>query len=209
MIDDALWAGSQQTPAWMQGITRTSLENEGARRLNLGEGPFLPFAEGKFPTASGKAELYSEALGAKGLDPVATYLPPGESRHQAQARKFPLEMLSRKADNFLNSSFANMAAMQKLEQPDLVEINAADAEKRGIREGDWVRVFNERGEVKLKAHVNGSVQEGVVATRLTWARYAPSGKSINALTSETLTDIGGGPTFYSCLVEIEPLRSTT
>jgi anaerobic selenocysteine-containing dehydrogenase len=51
--------------------------------------------------------------------------------------------------------------------------------------------------------VNGSVQRGVVAARLNWARLAPDGKSINALTSETLTDIGAGPSLYSCLVEVE------
>ena len=66
-----------------------------------------------------------------------------------------------------------------------------------------MRVFNDRGEVRLRAHVNGTVQPGVVATRLTWAKLSPSQKSINALTSETLTDIGAGATFYSCLVEIE------
>jgi anaerobic selenocysteine-containing dehydrogenase len=82
-------------------------------------------------------------------------------------------------------------------------MNSADAMRRGINDGDWVRVFNHRGEVRLRAHVNGSVQPGVVATRLTWAKFAPDGKSINALTSETLTDIGGGATFYSCLVEVE------
>ncbi|MBZ5522008.1 MAG: molybdopterin oxidoreductase family protein [Acidobacteriia bacterium] len=208
MIDEALWKGSAQAPEWIDGITRERLETEGAIRLNLGEGPFLPFAEGKFLTASGRAELYSESLRAQGLDPVAVFQPPQESRHQQQARIFPLEMLARKADNFLNSTFANLASMQKLERTDLVEMNAADAEKRGIRDGDWVRVFNGRGECRLKAHVNGSVQAGVVASRLTWARSSPSGNSVNALTSETLTDIGGGPTFYSCLVEIEPLSRT-
>ena len=123
------------------------------------------------------------------------------------AQRFPLELLSRKADNFLNSTFANLSSIQKMEQPELLEINSADAQPRNIREGDWVRVFNERGEVRLRAHVNGSVQPGVVATRLTWAKLSPSRKSINALTSETLTDIGGGATFYSCLVEIEGLAS--
>jgi len=111
--------------------------------------------------------------------------------------------LSRKADNFLNTSFANLEAVQKLEHPDLLEINSADAGQRGIREGDWVRVFNDRGEVRLRARVNGAVQTGVVAARLNWAKFAPDGKSINALTSEQLTDIGGGATFYSCLVEVE------
>ncbi|HWZ42073.1 MAG TPA: molybdopterin-dependent oxidoreductase [Candidatus Saccharimonadales bacterium] len=205
MIDEALWTGEAQPPVWMKGLTRTRLETEGAIRLNLGAGPFLPFAEGGFGTASGKAELYSKAMAAQGLDPVVVFKPPQESRHQPPARKFPLEMLSRKADNYLNSTFCNIASMQKLEQADLVEMNQADAGKRGIHDGDWVRVFNGRGEVRLKAHVNGSVQAGVVATRLTWAKSSPSGNSINALTSETLTDMGGGPAFYSCLVEIEPL----
>ncbi|HEX5433030.1 MAG TPA: molybdopterin dinucleotide binding domain-containing protein [Candidatus Angelobacter sp.] len=87
----------------------------------------------------------------------------------------------------------------------MLEISAADAGPRNIREGDWVRVFNGRGEVRLRAHVNGAVEPGVVAARLNWARLSPDGKSINALTSETLTDIGAGPTFYSCLVEVEPV----
>ena len=147
--------------------------------------------------------MYSEALAAQGLDPVASFVPPLESRHTEQAKKFPLELLSRKADNFLNTSFANVESIQKLEQPDLLEINSADAGSRGIREGDWVRVFNDRGEVRLRAHVNGAVQRGVVASRLNWARCAPDGKSINVLTAETLTDIGRGATFYSCLVEVE------
>jgi len=190
---------------WMKGVTRERLESEGHVRLNLGDGPFLPFAHGGFATASGKAELYSEALAAQGLDPVVSFIPPQESRHSAKAQRFPLELLGRKADNFLNSSFTNIPSIQKMEQPELLELHTADAERRGIREGDWVRVFNDRGEVRLKAHVNGAVQPGVVAARLNGSRFAPDGKSINSLTSETLTDLGGGPTFYSCLVEVEPV----
>jgi anaerobic selenocysteine-containing dehydrogenase len=172
-------------------------------RLNLGDGPFLPFAEGNFPTASGKAELFSQQLAAQGLDPVASFIAPEESRHTQQAHEFPLELLSRKADNFLNSTFANLSSIQKMEQPDLLEMHSSDAAIRGIREGDWVRVFNHRGQVKLRARVNGSVQPGVVAARLTWAKLSPSQKSINQLTSETLTDIGRGPSFYSCLVDVQ------
>ncbi len=206
MIDEALSAreGQLDPQGWLQGITRERLEKEGHVRLNLGDGPFLPFANGGFTTPSGKAEFYTEALKAQGLDPVSAFIPPSESRHSENANSFPLELLARKADNFLNSSFCNVASVQKMERPDLLEIHTNDAEKRGIREGDWVRVFNGRGEVRLRAHVNGSVQPGVVAARLNWARLAPDGKSINILTNETLTDIGGGPTFYSCLVEVEP-----
>lgn len=206
MIDRALSAcnGSLDPNGWLAGIDRQRLEREGHARLNFGEGPFLPFAKGGFTTPSGKAELYSETLAGQGLDPIASFVAPSESRHSQKARKFPLELLGRKADNFLNSSFCNIEAVQKMEQRDLLEISAADAAPRNIREGDWVRVFNDRGEVLLRAHVNGAVQPGVVAARLNWARLSPDGKSINALTSEILTDIGAGPTFYSCLVEVEP-----
>ena len=174
--------------------------------LNLGDGPFLPFAKGGFATPSGKAELYSESLAAQGMDPVVSFVPAEESRLSGQAKKFPLELLARKADNFLNSSFTNIPSVQKMEHPELLEISAADAQRRNIHEGDWVRVFNSRGEVRLRAHVNGAVQTGVVAARLNAARFTPDGNSINVLTSETLTDIGGGATFYSCLVEVEAVR---
>ena len=115
---------------WMEGITRERLEKEGHIRLNLGDGPFLPFAQGGFATASGKAELYSENLAAQGLDPVVSFVPPEESRLSEGAKKFPLELLSRKADNFLNSSFSNIPSIQKMEQPELLEISAADARPR-------------------------------------------------------------------------------
>jgi len=205
MIDLAL--AKPHPRGWLEGITRERLEKEGHVRLNLGDGPFLPFAHGRFFTTSGKAELYSGTLAAAAMDPVASFVPPQESRHAEKAARFPLELLSRKADNYLNSTFCNSAAMQKLEHPDLLEMSAADAEPRGIREGDWVRVFNDRGEVRLRAKVNGEVQPGVVAARLNWAALSPDGKSINALTSEILTDIGGGATFYSCLVQVELLRA--
>jgi molybdopterin guanine dinucleotide-containing S/N-oxide reductase-like protein len=192
---------------WMEGITREQLEKEGHVRLNLGDGPFLPFAKGGFATVSGKAELYSENLVAQGMDPVVSFVPPEESRLSEGANRFPLELLSRKADNFLNSSFTNIPSIQKMEQPELLEISSVDAQRRNIHEGDWVRVFNHRGEVRLRAHVNGAVQPGVVAARLNAARFAPDGNSINVLTSEALTDIGGGATFYSCLVEVEAGRA--
>jgi anaerobic selenocysteine-containing dehydrogenase len=203
MIDGALAAedGKLDPEGLLTGITRERLENEGFARVNF-EG--IRYANGGFATPSGKAELYSESLARQGLDPIASFIPPEESRHTENAKTFPLELLPRKADNFLNSSFCNVGSVQKMEQPELLEIHASDAEPRGIREGDWVRVFNGRGEVRLRAHVNGSVQPGVVAARLNWAKLAPDGRSINALTSETLTDIGGGPTFYSCLVEVAP-----
>ena len=170
--------------------------------------PFLPFACGGFRTASGKAELYSEAVKALGLDPVADFTPPAESRHGTTQDKLPLELLARKADNFLNSTFSNVPSVQEMEETGLLEICAADARARGIRDGDQVRVFNHRGDILLKARVDGKVQPGVVSASLNWAKMTAGFQSINALTSEKLTDMGNSATFYSVLVEVELSKPT-
>jgi anaerobic selenocysteine-containing dehydrogenase len=210
MIDLVLSSGHE----WLNGIDRPRLEKEGHIRLNLpanetsnGNGTFfLPFANGVFPTHSGKAELYSEQLAAEGLHPVVSFTPPVESRHSAAAGFYPLEMLARKADNFLNSSFTNIPSVQELEERELLEISQADARARGITSGERVRVFNSRGEIFLTAKVDGTVQPGVVSARLNWAKLSANARNVNVLTSEKLTDMGASATFYSVLVEVQAAR---
>ncbi len=140
---------------------------------------------------------------ALGLDPVAEFKPPGESRHGTEQSTLPLELLARKADNFLNSTFSNVPSVQEMEELGLLEISAAGRRARGIGNGDKVRVFNHRGDIVLKARVDGKVQPGVVSATLNWAKTTPGFQSINALTSEKLTDMGNSATFYSVLVEVE------
>jgi anaerobic selenocysteine-containing dehydrogenase len=181
----------------------------GARALdpaNLprSDGAYLPFANG-FATPSGKALLCSEALAAAGLDPVAEFTAPTESRHSPQAAQYPLELLGRKHDNFLNTTFCNLAGHQKMERRFELQMNAVDAGLRGIANGDTLRVYNLRGGLRLLARVDNSVPPGVVAAYLDWARTAPDGENINVLTSDRLTDMGGGATFYSTLVQGEKL----
>ncbi len=222
LIDDALSVDAQSRDAgngdtrnvkvrnpgykFLAGITRQALEREHSIALKVPrrDGVYLPFADG-FATASGKAELYSEALAAAGLDPVAAYIAPAESRCSEQARRYPLELLARKHDNFLNSTFCNLPGQQKMERRFELQMNAVDAEARGIVDGDALCVRNGRGEVRLRARVDNSVPPGVVSAYLDWAREAPGGKNINALTSDRLTDMGRGATFYSVLVEVEKL----
>ena len=129
--------------------------------------------------------------------------PPSESRHTAKQKLLPLELLARKADNFLNSTFTNLPAVREMEEPGLLEICVQDARARGIADGDTVRVYNNRGEMRLKARVDGKVQPGVVSAMLNWAKMTPGFQSINSLTSEKLTDMGNSATFYSVLVEVE------
>jgi molybdopterin guanine dinucleotide-containing S/N-oxide reductase-like protein len=190
---------------WMKGITPESLTEKHSQRLNFngadGE-PYLPFAEGGFATASGKAELYSEAVAQKGFDPVIDFVAPVESRH-SKSDRYPLELLARKHDNFMNSTFANLEGHRAMERTGELELHPADAAARNIADGDRVKVFNGRGELHLRARVGYTVGEGVVAAGLDWAGLDGGQHNINVLTSDRLTDMGGGATFYSALVQVE------
>lgn len=182
---------------FMQGITLERLDREHFVRLNVaadGE-PFLPFAQGGFGTPSGKCEF-----GAEKLD----YQPPVESRLGATElrSRYPLELISAKSDDSMNSTFGNHPSARS--QTSLVYLNETDARPRGISTGDRVRVFNSRGSCLFNADVNGTVRQGVAWTPSTrWNKLSPDGHNVNVLTSDRLTDLGGGPTFYSCLVEVE------
>ena len=202
--DDMIDAALAVEHKWLAGIDRARLEREGHVRLNLGGENFLPFANG-FGTPDGKALLSNPALKSLGLDPVSEFKPPTESRHAEAAREFPLELLARKADNYLNSTFCNLPSHHPLEEGhmNIVEMNRADAEARGIQDGDLVKLFNSRGELELTARVDGTVQPGVVSARLNWAKLSPGGKNLNLLISSRLTDMGRGPTFYSTLVDVK------
>jgi anaerobic selenocysteine-containing dehydrogenase len=182
---------------FLDGITLERLDREHSVRLNVsapGE-PFLPFAEGNFGTPDGKCHLDFEAL---------EYVPPVESRHGdvTLRAKYPLELISPKNDDSMNSTFGHRQVVDR--QTATLHVSAADAAARGIATGDQVRIFNDRGSVVLQAEVDGRVREGVVAApSVRWGKRSPGGRSVNAVTSERLTDFGGGATFYSCLVQVE------
>ena len=192
----------------MEHITYAALEEQGHIPLGFHAEPeahpFLPYTSGPLPTPSGKIEFYSETLAAAGLDPLPAFTPPTESRWGDAAKRYPLELLARKADNYMNSTFANLDGHRKMESrtSQRLEIHPADAAARNLADGDPVRIFNDRGSLQLTALLNPSLPPGVVAARLDWAKLHPDGSNVNALTSERLTDIGAGATFYSTLVEV-------
>jgi anaerobic selenocysteine-containing dehydrogenase len=184
------------------GITRQELETKKRVRVQS-----LPFAAGVFATPSGKVEFYSSTLAAQGLEPLPAFHPPDESRRGADAHTFPLEFLPRKANNYMNSTFANLPGHQKMESPGLLMMHASDAAPRQILEADWVEIYNTRGKICLRARIDGSVPPGVVAGSLNWNKLSAGGNNVNALTSERLTDLGRGATFYSTLVEVRKLTT--
>jgi anaerobic selenocysteine-containing dehydrogenase len=179
------------------------LKRSGWQRLDLPQ-RFAPFAQGGFPTPSGKCEFYSAALERQGIDPLPFFNPPREVLDEKLAERFPLAFLSPPARHFLNSSFANIARFREFEQEPQLDMHPDDAAARGVAEGDYVRVFNERGSYRLRARINGKPRRGVVvAPSVWWKKYSPDGRNANNLTSQRTADLGGGATFYDCRVQVE------
>ena len=182
---------------FVSGISLEELDREHFVRLRIASNgdPFLPFAKGGFGTPSGKCEFHAETL---------EYTPPIESRHGdgGLRTRYPLELISPKNDDSMNSTFGYREDVDR--QTSQLKINARDATSRGIVTGDQVRIFNGRGSCLLVAKVDESVAPGVVCSPSTrWPKQSAAARNINAVTSERLTDKGGGPTFYSCLVQVE------
>jgi len=180
-----------------------SLKKKGWQKLAV---PDAPFAHGNFPTPSGKCEFYSESMEADGLDPVPAYIPNYESRASTPelAAKYPLAMISPPARNFLNSTFVNVQSLRATEGEPHLDMNPGDADARGIKHGDQVRIFNDRGSFVCKARVTPKARPGlVVGLSIWWKKLAHDGKNANEVTSQRLTDMGRAPTFYDTLVQVE------
>jgi anaerobic selenocysteine-containing dehydrogenase len=191
----------------LEGITLEQLRAEGSVRLRIPE-RFVPFAEGNFPTPSGKCELYSERMKADGLDPLPTYLPPREDpqTQPVLAARYPLQLLSPPRPQFLNSTFANQDHHRASAGDPTVELSAEDAARRELKDGDWVDVYNDRGRFSARVALTEAVRPGVaVATGIYWNKLSPGGSNVNNTTSTALTDMGGGATFFDNLVEVRPL----
>ena len=177
----------------------SELLDQGFAALKL---PEAPFAGGRFPTPSGRCEFFSERLAALGLDGLPDHLPNHEAA--GSSAQFPLAMISPPARNFLNSSFVNVKSLRDLEVEPRLEIHARDAAARGISSGSIVTVFNQRGEYRVKAQVSNRARPGVVnGMGIWWRKFGLDGSNVNQLTSQHLTDMGRGPVFYDCLVEVQ------
>jgi len=204
--DDAM---AQQ--AWRRADPRAAhldwegLKKDGWRRLAL-PAVHAPFAQGNFPTPSGKCEFWSATQQTLGEDLLPNYIPPRESAasNPDLARKYPLAFISPPARNFLNSSFANLPQFVAEEKTPKLDLHPDDASARGLHEGDSVRIRNDRGSFTATLRITDRARPGVaVAPSVWWQKLAPDGRNANAVTSQALTDMGRAATFYDCLVEVE------
>ena len=187
------------------GLDWETLVARGFARLAVPQ-RYAPFADGGFPTPSGRCEFHSAALAAAGHDPVPDFIPPRESAasNPALARRYPLAFISPPARNFLNSSFANLPAFVAEEGAPRVHLHPDDAAARSLADGETVRIRNDRGSFTARLAITDAARPGVaVAPSVWWKKLAPGGANANAVTSQALTRLGAGATFYDCLVEVE------
>ena len=165
-------------------------------RLPIAE---APFANGGFPSHNGRAQLSTPGMSAP------TFVAPYESRQSAPdlASRYPLAMISPPARHFLNSSFVNVTSLRSIEGEPLLEMNPEDAVPRGLVDGTVVRTFNDRGEYRCRLHITERARPGVVVgLGVWWRKFGVAGTNANEITSQRLTDMGRGATFYDCLVEV-------
>jgi len=221
----ALEAMDWSAPA-LQGITLEGLKEKGWARLNVADpDTFAPHAEGNFPTPSGKCEFYASAAaggnfvlplfrqgsneGQPGghVPPLPTYVPPRESpdHNPEQASHYPLSLISPKSHAFLNSSYANLDTQRRVAGEPGIVVHPDDALSRGIKDGDPVRVFNERGSFEVVARVSDEIRCGVVMANVGhWRKFSRASATVAAVNSVRFGDLGNCPTFSDTLVQVEP-----
>jgi anaerobic selenocysteine-containing dehydrogenase len=190
--------------AKLEGVTFEALLERGWVRLNVPR-PYTPFADGGFPTPSGKCEFYSARLAEMGLDPLPTYTPPYECVEEAPelAARYPLTLISSPAHQFLNTTFVNVDSLRRGAREPECLLHPQDAERRGIGVGARVAIYNDRGAFTATARVEETIRPGVVwAPSIWWGKLAPDGRNANETTSQRETDMGHGPVFYDNLVEV-------
>ena len=195
----------------LQGITLENLKEVGWLRLNVGApSERAPHAEGNFKTPSGKCEFkasaaangnfivpvwrngYNELQPGNPVEPVPDYIPPIEVSDAELAKRYPINLISPKPHAFLNSQYANVPIQQRRMGDQIVIIHPNDAAARNVKDGDYVRVFNDRGSFEGKAELSTDVAEGLAAANLGyWPSLTRSGSAVNATTSSLHCNLGG------------------
>jgi anaerobic selenocysteine-containing dehydrogenase len=215
---------AQRHPVF-ETVTWQRLLEDGFVRLNLPD-PYLPFAQGNFPTPSGKCEFFSQRMADDGYEPVPVYVAPkveagrtmndewgnGDERAATHSSSInhSLICISPPAHSFLNTTFANVDRFLRREEAPALQIHPADAAARGIVSGVGVRVWNELGEVRLVAEVTNSIIQGtVLAPGIWWSKFSPDGRNINQITPQDETDMGASACFYDTRVFVAVAEGST
>ncbi|NCC31738.1 MAG: molybdopterin oxidoreductase family protein, partial [Chloroflexia bacterium] len=197
---------SRATNPYLTGITLERLQQEGTVPLHFTEATDIPFGDLRFPTPSGKVELASSLMEARGLDLLPNYEEPAEYvAARARGATDGLILISGASHHFVSSSLANQPSLRAKEGEPFIEIHPSDAAQRQISDGTYVIVENQRGWCELRARVTDDVPPGVaVAPKGPWAKLSRHQRNINWTTPDALADLAGQSTFHSNIVYVRP-----
>ena len=209
VIEEVLTATAKTNPR-LAGITLADLQARGTVPYAPDPDNEVPFADGVFPTPSGKLEIYSAQLASEGHDPLPDYVPSRDHDAAKALLDRPLTLLSGAAHHFTSSTFGNQPSLRAKQGMPELEMSPVDATERGIAEGDAVVVENARGALRLRARITTGIRPGVVVSvKGHWGSLSEGGANVNALTSDALADLGGGSTFHSVVVSVRKTSAET
>lgn len=202
IIQDIMFDEGEHNPL-MEGIKFEDIQKNGFVRANTNS-ERRDFLKNGWPTPTGKIEIWCEALKEEGVDPLPSYEPEIEGQEDPKRKDYPLQVLSSASHYFIGDSFQSVPRLQAMMSRPTVELNVNEAKKRGLEDGDLCRLYNDRGETYAYTLIVDGLLPGVCSTQKQYkGSNTPGGVNVNALNSETLTDFGKSPTFYSCLAEVE------
>jgi anaerobic selenocysteine-containing dehydrogenase len=199
--------GDAGVEAWLE---RRLAPFPGVTLERLREGPVLPpgyqeiaFADLRFPTPSGRIELRSEEAARRwGVDPLPRWTEPEEwPRRSDRDPRFGYQLLTPNTHNRIHSQFGNLPSVRALAPAPLAFVHPADAARHGIREGDRVRVFNDRGALEIEARLDAGLRPGCVCVTNGW--WMSEGGAVNVLSKARETDMAHGAAFHDIAVGIE------
>jgi anaerobic selenocysteine-containing dehydrogenase len=203
--------GDAAVEAWLR---RHLAPFPGLSLERLAEGPQLApghqevaFADHVFPTPSGKVEIRSdEASDRWGVDPLPAWSEPVEATSSVgrDGGRFPLLLMTPNTKNRIHSQFGNLEMIRRHDPHPVVLVSPADAAPRGLRNGDSVRVFNDRGSLELPLRLDFGIRAGCVSITNGW--WITDGGAVNLLSAGRETDMGHGAAFHDNRVDVEPAR---
>ncbi len=175
----------------------------------LKEGPIrspdheeVAFSDRRFSTPSGRIELLStEAQNRWQVDVLPVFREPAI----ASETRYPLYMMTPNTKNAIHSQFHNLQSIRRHAAPPRLSLHPTDAAERGIAASDPVRVFNDRGEIVLPAHLDPGIWRGAVAANNGW--WIRDGGTVNFLSPALETDMGYGAAFHETRVDVEKVKA--
>jgi anaerobic selenocysteine-containing dehydrogenase len=156
----------------------------------------------QFRTPSARLEFYSETLAGQGLPPMPDWQP--DPVEAAQGAQWPLRLLTGPGYFLSHTAFSGVAFLRRREGTPHCVLHPADAEARNLRDGDRVRLVNDRGTVGLMLHVRDEIQPGVVLVPGQRSDDETVDGTVNMLCSDAYTDMGEGATYQSTWLDVRP-----